>query len=82
MRDLALTLHAQRAHAEAARLLEDTLNRQRRILGPERRDTKRTAHSLAATYSAMGKKSQAQKLQKLLAETTTKPKRRFRRKSR
>ncbi|MFD4598747.1 FxSxx-COOH system tetratricopeptide repeat protein [Streptomyces sp. NPDC058464] len=63
---LAMTLHAQRAYPAAAQLLEATLKRQRLHRGTDLPDIQNTIRALVGTYSAMNRKRQAHKLQKLL----------------
>ncbi|NUP62020.1 MAG: tetratricopeptide repeat-containing protein, partial [Nonomuraea sp.] len=62
-RVLAVILnHLGKGHHEAARLLENALDRSRRTLGADHPITESILQDLAATYQAMGKHLEAQRL--------------------
>jgi tetratricopeptide (TPR) repeat protein/tRNA A-37 threonylcarbamoyl transferase component Bud32 len=62
MNDLALCYDALGRHADALKLLDETLALQRAKLGPDHPDTLRSMHNLAGSYYALGRYSEALKL--------------------
>ena len=59
MRALAWTYQAQGRNADAAQILEEVLEKRRRILGDEHPHTLTAKHALALTYQAQGRNADA-----------------------
>ena len=68
MHALALTYQAQGRNADAARIQEEVLEKQRRILGEEHPHTLTAMHALALTYQAQGRNADAARIQEEVLE--------------
>ena len=63
-RSLAETLQREGRYSEAEKLQRQTLEIQRRVLGPDRPNTLETMSSLAVTLNKEGRYSEAERLQR------------------